>query len=58
MNQELIIRTIAEGVAPHLPKGVFYELMANLMKIEALEGDLMDYAVDYYDKVTEGEDID
>lgn len=57
-EQTLLIRTIANAVAPNLPLNVFDHLLAELIELGAIDADLAQYALEYYEKATEGEDIE
>ena len=55
--EKSLIETIAEGVAPHLTMGVFDYLISELIELGAIQANLAEYALEYYGKITEGEDI-
>lgn len=56
-EQTLLIRKIADAVAPNLPLNVFDHLVAELIELGTIYAEYATYAVDYYEKATEGEDM-
>lgn len=56
-DRDLII-TIADAVAPNLPLNVFDHLIAELIEFGAIDADAADFALEYYEKVTDGEDME
>ena len=54
----LFIRTLADAVAPNLSYDGFDYLIAQLIEIGKIYADYANYALDYYKKATEGEDME
>lgn len=57
-EQTLLIRTIADAVAPNLPFNVFDHLITELIELGTIYAEYATYAVEYYEKATDGEDME
>lgn len=56
--EKVLIEVIANAVAPNLPLNVFDHLIAELIEFGTIQANLAEYALNYYEQVTEGEDME